>query len=117
MRGTSLSVKIWGVEIGGVKVGSVTTDRMGISARHAAPDETDRQGPGALRPDQVLLLSVIAGMAHSTLKSGARRETASPWGHQLKIWQPRSQCSDGVNAATMSMQRRCQCSGNLATAA
>jgi hypothetical protein len=41
-----------------------------IGARHDRPDRQTR--PGALRPDQVLhLLSLIAGMAHSTLKSRA----------------------------------------------
>jgi hypothetical protein len=52
-----------------LKIGSVKTGRIRIGARHLRPDKQTR--PGALRPVQVLLLSVIAGMAHSTLKSGA----------------------------------------------
>jgi hypothetical protein len=38
-----------------------------------------------LRPGQVLLLSVIAGMAHSTLESGAATRNGVALGHQLKI--------------------------------
>lgn len=83
MRGAYLGVKIRGVKIG--------RDRIG--ARHDLPDKhlPDGQDPGALRPDQVLLSSVIAGMAHSTLKSGAATRNASPRGHQLKIRWPRVQ--------------------------
>ena len=52
-----------------MNTGRVTTGRP---CCRAAPDGIvpDSQGPAALRPDQVLLLSVIAGMAHSTLKCG-----------------------------------------------
>ncbi|MBO0751612.1 MAG: hypothetical protein J2P53_05860 [Bradyrhizobiaceae bacterium] len=48
-------------------------DRVRTATCDASPDEIlpDTQAPGARRPDQVLLLSVIAGMAHSTLESGA----------------------------------------------
>ena len=50
-----------------MKIGSVSTGRVRIGSRHASldkywPDKQER--PGALRPDQVLLLSVIASMAH-----------------------------------------------------
>jgi hypothetical protein len=53
----------------GVKIGSVKTGRVRIGARHAWLDK--QALPPALRPVQVLLLSAIAGMAHSTLESGA----------------------------------------------
>jgi hypothetical protein len=38
-----------------------------IGTRHARPDK--RTLPAAFRPNEVLSLSLIAGMAHSTLKS------------------------------------------------
>jgi hypothetical protein len=58
-----------------VKIGS---DGGGISARHVRPDKQVR--PPALRLDQVLLLSVIAGMAHSTLKYGAATQDSVTFG-------------------------------------
>jgi hypothetical protein len=70
-----------GVKIGGVKI-------VRIGARHARPDRQRR--PGALRPDQVLLLSVIASMAHSTLESGAATRNGVAWGFNLKVRRPRA---------------------------
>jgi hypothetical protein len=43
-----------------------------------------------LRPDQVLLLSVIAGMAHSTLESGAATRIGVAWGINLKVRRPQA---------------------------
>ena len=40
-----------------------------MGARHARPDK--RTHPEAFRPNEVPSLPMIAGMAHSTLKSGA----------------------------------------------
>jgi hypothetical protein len=40
-----------------------------IGTRHARLDK--RMLPAAFRPNEVFSLSMIAGMAHSTLKSGA----------------------------------------------
>jgi len=70
------------VGIGDVKVGGVETGRVRTGARRVLPDERgpDTQDPGASRPDQVLLLSVIAGMAHSTLKSGAATRNGVAFG-------------------------------------
>ncbi len=63
----------------GVKIGSVKTGRIRIGARHAWLDKQIR--PRALRPVQVHLLSVIAGMARWTLiKRSGNAETASPLG-------------------------------------
>jgi hypothetical protein len=63
VRGASFCVEIGRVEIG---------------ARHARPDKQRR--PGTLRPDQALLLSMIAGMAHSTLESGAATQNGVAFG-------------------------------------
>jgi hypothetical protein len=71
-----------------VKIGSVNTGRMGVGARHACLDKQTR--PGALRPNPVLVLSVIAGMAHSTLKSGAATQDGVALGYQLKIRKPQT---------------------------
>jgi hypothetical protein len=56
-----------------VKIGS---DGVRIGARR--PNKQMR--PAALRLDQVLLLSVIAGMAHSTLKYGAATHDSVAFG-------------------------------------
>jgi hypothetical protein len=60
------------VRIAVATAGGVNTDCVTTATCRAPPDGifADKQDPGADRPDQVLLLSVIAGMAHSTLKSG-----------------------------------------------
>ena len=78
MRGACLDVKTGDVKIGSVRIG----------ARDARPDKQMR--PGALRPDPALLLpvlwmSVIAGMAHSTLESGAATQDGVAFRYQLKI--------------------------------
>jgi hypothetical protein len=86
VRGACLSVKMWGVKIGNVKTG-----RVRIGARQALLDKhwPDKQmRPGTLRPVQVLLLPVIASMAHSTLKSGAATRNGVAFGHQLKVRRP-----------------------------
>jgi hypothetical protein len=73
VRGACLDVKTGDVKIGSVRIG----------ARDARPDKQMR--PGALRPDPALLLpvlwvSVIAGMAHSTLESGAATRNGVAFG-------------------------------------
>jgi hypothetical protein len=71
-----------------VKIGSVKTGRVRIGLRHATRDKQTR--PGTFRPVQVLLLSVIAGMAHSTLESGAATRNGVAFGHQLKVRRPQA---------------------------
>jgi hypothetical protein len=86
-------VKKGDVEKGDVKIGGLNTGRVRIGTRHACLDMhwLDRQTrPGASRPGQVLWLSVIASMAHSTLESGAATQNSVALGHQLKIQQPDS---------------------------
>jgi hypothetical protein len=61
-----------------VKIGSVKTGRVRIGARHAWLDKQMRLR--ALRPVWVLLLSVIAGMAHSILESGAATRNGVAFG-------------------------------------
>ena len=78
MRGACPGVKMEGVKIGIVKTGCVR-----IGARRAWPDRHRSYGqhcPRTLRPVQVLVLSVIAGMAHSTLKSGAATRNSVAFG-------------------------------------
>jgi hypothetical protein len=41
--------------------------------------------PAAFRPNEVFSLSMIASMAHSTLKSGAATQDGVAFGYQLKI--------------------------------
>jgi hypothetical protein len=57
--------------------------------------------PGALQPNQVFFLSLIAGMAHSTLKSRAATRNGVAFGYQLKVrnghtwpWDPVRSSSD-----------------------
>jgi hypothetical protein len=85
VRGAFFCVKWEGVKIDGVDTGRIPT-----GTRHARPD--GQRSPGALRsvqalrpirtlrPIKVLVLSVIAGMAHSTLKSGAATRNGVAWG-------------------------------------
>jgi hypothetical protein len=84
-------VKPEGVRIRVATAGSVNTDRVttGRPCR-AAPDGIvpDSQDPAALWPDQVFLLSVIAGMAHSTLKCGTATRDGVAFGAQLKVRPP-----------------------------
>src|SRR5215470_14716325 len=54
-----------------------------IAEGHARPDK--QTPPWAFRPYKKPSLPKIAGMAHSTLKSGAATRMASPSGIQLKI--------------------------------
>ena len=54
-----------------------------IDTRHARPDK--RTLPAAFRPNEVLSLSLIAGMAHSTLKSRAATRDGVAFGYRLKI--------------------------------
>jgi hypothetical protein len=61
-----------------VKFVSVKTGRIRVGARHTRLDKHKRAG--ALRPDPVLVLSVIAGMAHWTLKSGAATRNSVAFG-------------------------------------
>jgi hypothetical protein len=88
VRGACLCVGMEDVKIGGVKT-------VRIGAHHARLDRQRR--PGALRPDQVRLLSVIAGMAHSTLESGAATRNGVAWGINLKVRRPqaRSHSAEG----------------------
>jgi len=51
--------------------------------RHARPDK--RLLPAAIRPKEAFSLSMIAGMAHSTLKSGAATQDGVAFGYHLKI--------------------------------
>jgi hypothetical protein len=86
VRGACLCVK----KMEGVKIGGVKTGRVRIGARHVGvrlrvrPDRQRRprtlRSVQALRPRRVLLLSVIAGMAHSTLESGAATRNGVAWG-------------------------------------
>jgi len=58
----------------------VNAGRVAACTRRAAPDPSDTQDPAAAWPDRVLLLSVIAGMAHSTLESeAATRQRRRLW--------------------------------------
>jgi hypothetical protein len=85
-------VKKGDVEKGDVKIGRLKSGRVRIGTRRACLDMhwLDRQTrPRASRPGQVLWLSVIAGMAHSTLESGAATQNSVTLGHQPKIRQPR----------------------------
>jgi len=73
-RGTAAcAARVFGVK----KIGEVR-----IGARHARPDR--QAHPAASRPDQppeqVPLLSLIAGMAHSTLKSRAATRNGVAFG-------------------------------------
>jgi hypothetical protein len=54
-----------------------------IDMRHTRPDK--RMLPVALRPNEVFSLSMIAGMAHSTLKAMAATQDGVTFGYQLKI--------------------------------
>jgi hypothetical protein len=53
-----------------------------IGACHARPDR--RKPPAAFRSNEVLSLPLIAGMAHSTLKSGAATRDDVAFGYRLK---------------------------------
>jgi hypothetical protein len=94
-----------------VKIGSVKIGRVRIGARHAWLDEhwPDKQiGFRALRPVRVLLLSVIAGMAHSTLKSGAATRNGVAFGYQLKVrrLQARSHSAEGPRSSHRLTRQR-----------
>jgi hypothetical protein len=54
-----------------------------IGTRHARPDK--RMLPVALRPNEVFSLSMIAGMAHSTLKAKAATQNGVAFRYQLKV--------------------------------
>jgi hypothetical protein len=60
---------MWGVKIGSVKAGRVRIGARHVRLENHWLDKLVR--PRALRPMRVPLLSAIAGMAHSILKSGA----------------------------------------------
>lgn len=52
---------------------------------HATPDWKNEYFAGPVAQNEVFSLPMIAGMAQSTLKSGAATRTASPSGIRLKI--------------------------------
>jgi len=71
-REGEVNEKIRGARIRSAKAGGMRSGRAAACCtRRAAPDPPDTQAPAAAWPDRVCSLSVIAGMAHSTLESEA----------------------------------------------